>query len=1165
MSTVSPQLIPLDAPALVEASAGTGKTYTITTYFVRAILEYDLMPEQILVVTYTKAATAELRVRARQRVLSAIAHLDGTSEDGDVLHGIVAGAVERLGRRGAEDRLRKALGRMDQASILTIHGLCQRLLQDHPLSFAIDFDFEVAEDVASMYADLAVDFWATDLYDKPDWLLRALQHHGVNVDHLAKLANVAMMPGIEVVGPMPSEVDDDALAQWWASREAAAALWTAERRRVVEILLHDKGLNRNSYRVSSIEGVWLHELDGFFRQTRFEYPPDFLPKVARGNMKMKKGFDEPTHPFFDACASLWEAHETLAPGFDYAVFALRQRFIEFARTHARKRQEDTAVLTFDDLLTTVYAPFDPSHARSEVFDTERIAQTILAEYPMALVDEFQDTDAVQYGIFRAIYGEGKVVYVGDPKQAIYAFRGADVFSYLGAVGDVAGRRYTLSENRRSDPGVVHAVNTLFSLREPPFILEGIDMPTAIPYHRESRSTFDPAMEVLFLGEQELKGPIAAAVAPIVANEIALLLGSDARIEKRRVEPGDIAVLCRSNNQAMAVTGALRGLNIPVSLDGDSSVLNTEIATDVRAVLEAALMPGDSQAARRALLTPLLGVSPYELATMTDELWAEWVSRFRNWNDTWHSQGVVRFLEDMLRSTGAEVSIASHPAARRKLTDLLHVEELLLRGERQRKRDPIALMQWFRRLDEDTRDDGAVAYEDLQQRPDAESGAVRVATIHKSKGLEFGIVYCPFTWNDAGLWPFEKIAVKFHDAHRNIKIDLGSQDRDAHLQASEEEAFSEALRLLYVAVTRAKHRCTLFWGHGPSWKKSALGYLLHGDEGLGKLDEDAMRKDLEALAASSSGSIACRPPHVQQCGPVEHEAPTDALTAQEPTRFFSHTARIASFTSLTGHDEKTPGPRGSASLADSTAALFTDLPGGVRTGLLLHSMLEHAKFHELGGDETRQLIERELRDFGLDVALAPLVQRDLQTVGATPLTNEPGAPRLIDLPETQQLRELEFTLCVGRPKLDELAALMQQHGSPAAAPRYYERLAEVGSPRLQEFLRGYIDLMFEWQGRWYVADYKSNTLPAYDAEAINEAVQREHYVLQGQLYSSAAQRHLRQRMADFDPERHWGGVMFLFLRGMRGAESAGASVFFDRQPTEFLTAVDHWLGGGDESR
>jgi len=193
-----------------------------------------------------------------------------------------------------------------------------------------------------------------------------------------------------------------------------------------------------------------------------------------------------------------------------------------------------------------------------------------------------------------------------------------------------------------------------------------------------------------------------------------------------------------------------------------------------------------------------------------------------------------------------------------------------------------------------------------------------------------------------------------------------------------------------------------------------------------------------------------------------------------------------------------------------------------------------------------------------------VRRDLGAVARTPLTANPDAPRLIDLPRNRQLRELEFTLRVDRPKLVDLAALMKQHGAPAAAPRYYERLAEVSSQTLQRFLRGYIDLMFEWQGRWYVADYKSNTLPTYEPEAVNEAVQREHYLLQAQLYTAAAHRYLKQRVLDYDPEIHWGGALFLFLRGMKGPEGGGSSVFFDRQPAELLRAVDDWLGGSNES-
>ncbi len=1176
MSALRPELVPLDAPTLVEASAGTGKTYAITTYFVRAILELGLEPEQILVVTYTKAATAELRVRTRKRIAEALALLDPSEEQADALIEVVDAAVERLGRNEVERRLRNAIGKMDQAAILTIHGFCQRLLQEYPLEFGIDFDLEVSEDAGALHSELAVDFWASELYDEGEWLLQALSEAKVGPDHLAQLATVAAMPGTEILGPESREANEDIVASWLELRRRAADLWTGERAQVCEILLHNEDFNRQKYNLKSIPKTWIPELDAFFGEARFAYPPTCLALLAQGKMTMKKGREEPEHEFFKACRSLWDAHELLVPMFDYAVFEVQLRFIERARNASRKRRDETAIFTFDDLLTAVYAPLHPSLTGSAASNREDVVAKISKAYPLALVDEFQDTDSVQYGIFRAIYGEGAAVYVGDPKQAIYSFRGADVFSYIGASADVGERKHTLKTNWRSDPAMVEGVNALFSRRKPAFALEDIGFEEAVAHETKDRLSVDPGLEVVFVQEDQLGGTLAEAVAPIVANEIALLLHSNARIDGRPVVADDVAVLCRSNTQAIEVTAALRALQIPTSLDGGSTVFGTEIASELRAVLEAALMPGDSGAIRRALLTRLLGVSPYELSSMTDEAWTAWVTRFREWNEAWHSFGVLHFLEDMLRGSGAETRIARQPAGRRELTDLSHLEELLLRGERERGRNPVALMQWLRRASDGSAA-GGMAREELQQRPDADSGAVRVATIHKSKGLEYGIVYCPFTWNDASLRGFAAKALKFHDAQGNIKLDLRLTLHDAknrlasqpdvaeHRRLAELEAQSDALRLLYVAVTRAKYRCTLFWGRAARWKTSALRYLLHGDDGFDKLDETQMREAVEALAAESSGSIGCRPPHDEVAAPLQREAPDAQLVARTPSRTFVQAPRMASFTSLTGHDEKVPVARSEARSENPTSSLFSSLAAGARTGLLLHSILEHADFAELDGEPTATLVGRELRAWGFDPALAEGVQQDLVTVGSTPLTAEPGAPRMSELETKRQLRELEFTLRVDQPNLEDLAKLFKQHGAPAGAPRYHERLAEVSSQALHRYLRGYIDLLFEWEGRWYVADYKSNSLPAYDATTIAEAVQREHYLLQAQLYTAAAHRYLKQRVSGYDPGTQWGGALFVFLRGMGGPESAGASVFFDRASAELLNAVDRWLGGGTDAR
>ncbi len=1139
-------------PTLVEASAGTGKTYTITTYFARGIIERGYEPKQILVVTYTKAATSDLRRRARERIADALRRLQGLGEKPDLLDDVLDRAVALDGRVEVERRLKNALSSMDQASIFTIHGFCQHLLQDHPLSFGIDLDLEVDEDLAKMHTELATDFWAAELYDEPEWLVHALAARQVKIQSLATLAEKASMPGVEVIGPDRVERDPGLMKRANAIWREAARTWSTHRDEVLGILADDESLHRSHYPKKSM-AAWGERLDRLFRNESWTGLPEPLPKLARGGMKLRKGGKEPTHPFFDICRDLVEEDAALQPIIEFAVYDFQLRFLDYVAAASERRRREAGVLSFDDLLITVHKRLtnDPVLAR-------RIAE----EYPLALIDEFQDTDPTQYEIFRAVYGDRSCIYVGDPKQAIYSFRGADVFSYVRAASEVE-QRLTLDVNRRSDPSMVEAVNRLFGRCEHPFAIEGIRFESARAHEPSDRSTLQPALDLVFIEESRLIGD--QSVAEITANEVARLLTSEERIDDKQVHPGDIAILCRSNAKALAVTKALRNLSIPASLDGDSSVLATDVAKSMRAVLEAALMPGNSRAIRRALLTPLLGVSPLELTEMGDESWTLWVTRFQEWHEIWRRQGVVRFIEEMLRRTGAETRLAATPSARRQLTDLRHVEELLMRGERERQRDPVALMQWYRRLDEGSPDEGMVRAEDLQQRPDADSGAVRVTTIHKSKGLEYGVVFCPFTWKDAELFKDERNMLKFHDADGQIRIDLGSDAKEEHEDAARLEKRSEALRVLYVAVTRAKHRCTLFWGKGPAWYRSALALLLHGQDPSKELSEEELLEDVRALAEASGGVIGCRAPIADLSGRIVGPTSTEALTRRTAARSYDLAPRISSFSALTGHDEKTPGPHASSNSDQPMPPLLTDLPGGTRTGLLVHSILERVSFGSVGSEDAKRTIETELGAYGFARALAPTIQQDLETVVRTPLWAHANSPKLEKLPVDRQLRELEFTLAVERPALGALADLLMKHGAPTAAPRYGTRLRELQSQSLQKFLRGYIDLVFEWEGRWYVADYKSNSLTDYSSGEVSEAVQRHHYVLQGLLYSAAAQRYLRQRLPDFDPNTHWGGACFLFVRGMRGPEAPGSGVFFDPHSPALLEALETWLGGGDERR
>jgi exodeoxyribonuclease V beta subunit len=455
----------------------------------------------------------------------------------------------------------------------------------------------------------------------------------------------------------------------------------------------------------------------------------------------------------------------------------------------------------------------------------------------------------------------------------------------------------------------------------------------------------------------------------------------------------------------------------------------------------------------------------------------------------------------------------------------------------------------------------VAYEELQQRPDAESGTVRVTTIHKSKGLEHGIVYCPFLWRDAIPFDFDKRVVKFHDPRDGLKakLDLGSAQFDAHRDIGQREILSEALRLLYVAVTRAKYRCSLLWGLGKGWDGAALSYLLHGN--TTSMDAEQALADIEALVGASKGTIGWRPPHPEIASGRGREAPAEVLRAREGLRKFSQANRIASFTSLTGSHEKTSPLDPEAQGLLPTTALFSYLPGGARTGLLLHTILERVDLSRLEADETEGLVEQELRSYGYDPALRCAVLKDLETVARTPLTAAPDAPRLEVIPQSQQLRELEFTLSAKEPDFVELSRIFKEHGAFGGAPDYPDRLAAETTRTLRSFLRGFIDLAFEWEGRWYVADYKSNSLPSYDLSNVTEAAAGAHYLLQVQLYAAAVNRYLGQRVASYDPEYHWGGVMLLFLRGMKGADAPGSSILFEPQTPALICAVDEWLGTG----
>jgi exodeoxyribonuclease V beta subunit len=1172
MSGTPAHLAPLRGRNLVEASAGTGKTFTITTLWVRAILERELGPEEILVVTYTKAATAELRSRARQRILDAI-ELLGREQSDDPLHQVVTELCRKRGRDAVLKTLRSAALRMDQAAIYTIHGFCQRLLQDYPLLFGIDLDFELAGSGAEALGDMAADFWASELDGKPRYLLKALQSQRVTAESLADLAKSVGSPAMPILGPKPVRLDDALLTAWQRAHHAVSEIWHASQQEVTERLL-SPALNKNLYREKSIRAVWVPQIESLCEEAPSSLP-DWFVKLTQANIdaSCKKKQEPPRHPFFEACTALLRATETLQPALRFELFSLKKRFVEYAERMSEQRRRTQAVLSYDDLLTTVFTALQSD-------SDGRIATQIRRTYPVALIDEFQDTDPVQYQIFQSLYGtQSTMFFVGDPKQAIYAFRGADVFSYFEAAQDAKDRKYTLDTNYRSDAELVAAVNHIFSRRPEAFLFEQIQFNEVQARAEQSASRLDPPFELVYLEAGTGNGgSLEDTVVDIAVNEITELLQSGASVEGRALGAADVAVLCRSNRQAAKLAQSLVARGVPASFDGDVSVLDSPTAEELESLLEAVLMPGDTRLIRKALLSSLLGLSPAELASLDDEPWAGWVADFRNWHQIWKQRGAGRFLEELCGHGGVEARLSKQPDGPRRLTDLQHLRELLMSAELERNRDPHALLQWFRRARSRGASFDAIAAEEMQQRPESEAAAVRVTTVHRSKGLEFGVVLCPFLWGNAGLQNSERREPRFHDPRdgNRLKIDLGSEALEEHRSLAERETLAEALRLTYVALTRAKYRCLLFFGPVGHWRKSALGALLHGADRVGQLSEEELEAELEELARESNGVIRLRPP----CPAVERSPRPPAPVRIEPRparRSYDLSARITSFSSLSeASASRAEAPWSSRQMATEAGSRdgwsesgrppslevegrFADLVPGAGTGLLLHSILEQLSLAALDHPQAREIVERQLRRYGQEPALTDALLEDLRILGATPLLED--GPSLADLDPGRQLHELEFSLHAEQQSLAGLGALLEAHGAPKGAAGYGRTLAELPPRALRGLVRGFVDLLFEWDGRWYVADYKSNALSSYAPSSLLAEMQSHHYFLQSLIYTTAAHRFLRSRLPGYDPAQHWGGALFLFLRGMNGESQPGSGVVFERHESSLLDALDQWWSGG----
>jgi exodeoxyribonuclease V beta subunit len=1187
---------PLMGTNLIEASAGTGKTYTLAGLFLRLILEKRLLVGQILVVTYTVAATEELRHRIRTRLREAVkAFSSGASEDaflaGLLKKGLDPGEAARL--------LEEALRNFDEAPVFTIHGFCQRVLHENAFECGSLFDTELMADPSGLMEEIARDFWRKNFYEaEPEFVAYAEGNNGSLPAFLKLLKNRAPQPDAVIV-PECGPVELRSLAPLREAFLRMKASWPNVQQEVLEKLA-DPALNQNRYRKHS---RFLEAMDCYLRAGYPVMPPfDEFVFFTPSEMKerTRKGQSTPEHPFFGLCEEFMESARALTDEMDRKILFLKKEFLGYLDKELRARKKKRNLQSFDDLLTRLRDALEKEGG-------EILAEAVRARYRAALIDEFQDTDPVQYAVFKNIFHRaGHLLFlIGDPKQAIYGFRGADLFTYMGALEDV-DYRFTLAENWRSEPALVEAVNVIFSKASTPFIYDRIAFEEVAPGRNDNIPQLHPGSEpeppfrIWFVDSKEFstardkgisKEDARDAIGRAVAGEISRLLrfhgDSPAGWDEKPLREADMAVLVRTNREAFLIQQALRELGIHSVLYTLENIFDAPETLEVARVLAAIAEPSQDRLIRAALATNMMGLTGEAIDRLLadDAGWEAWLARFRRYNEMWELAGFVRMFRFFLEKEGVRSRLLSFPDGERRLTNVLHLAEILHREAAAGNVGMKELLRWLGRM----RDPDAVRIEENQLRLESDEDAVKVITIHKSKGLEYPVVFCPFNWNGSLLKKGDYFS--FHDPHDDWRLHFVLQpDGDPHRAEAEMERLAENMRLLYVSLTRAKNRVYLVWGRFREAETSSLAYLLHQPEApadrapeavknrFSSLRDDEVLHDLEILAGKRPRAIGVFRMSAKKgeivTAPSERNA---ALVCREFSGSIPRDWKIASFSFLSSGrkegmemsqkgffelpDYEDPASAMAPVAVEEPAGIFA-FPKGGRAGVLLHDIFEHLDFTGAEPDAMSELVYGKLREYGFGIEWQEELCLMIRRVLAVPLENGNGSFTLSDIRMENRISELGFYFPLKSITPETLKEVFSLTRGGVVHGELMTSLEKLDFEPVSGFMRGFMDLVFQYDGRFYLVDWKSNHLgnrtEDYGPTALVFEMERHVYVLQYHLYMLALHQYLKARLDGYDYDRHIGGVFYIFLRGVDPAKGPGYGIFRDRPAKKIMEALSEKL-------
>ena len=1059
---------------LLEASAGTGKTYTIAALATRYIAEGITTVDQMLMITFGRNATRELRERVREALTAARDALDSRTQNADPVIGHLLGLPDDQ-RRAAAERLTQAVADFDSATIATTHQFCDHALK----TLGLHADTDPGETFVESISDL--------------------------IDEV---------------------VDDFYLRKYAHAQPGQPRIAYSEARSIAKEAVNDP-------------------------QADLDAGP-----VARDSLQ-----------------------------------ATRVAFAQAVRAEVLRRRRARRLVTFDDLVLRLQQTVtDPEQA-------EMACQRLREAYQVVLVDEFQDTDPAQWDILRTVFhGSRTLILIGDPKQAIYAFRGADVFSYLDAAGR-ADTHATLPTNYRSDAAVVAGVQAIMGglqLGDPRITVHPVHA-----WHQRSRlggldGQARTRLRIIHPHEPPAVPQARTDVAHDVAADIVELLTGPGQLDGRPVAPGDIAVLVGTHAQASQVHSALARVNVPAVVNSGRSVFATPAAQQWATLLQAIQRPRGS-ALRDVALTDFFGYTAEQVALHPEAVDVEVSQQLRRWGQVLDEGSVAELVTLLERERELPARVLARPGGERELTDLRHIAGLLHAYQRRTRTRAVALSDWL--AEQIRRGTDGEATAELTRRLETDAEAVQVLTIHTSKGLEFPVVYVPYAW-DRGTPPKDAV-LRCHDSRGRRVLDVrgvDAIDREELVAARDREDAGESLRLLYVAMTRASSLLVVHWA---SSKQNTRRGPLHRALSAQRRGHADPAQDYPADEAPEITSPWLTVEHVpEHCAHIRWEpaaAPSVDLSVASFSREIDDTWRRTSYSGLTRavHEERVPlgfstdepvehvDDAAERAQRSGMPSPFAELPAGAAFGTLVHAVLEVVDTDspdlgaELAQQCARQLLAHPVAGVTAD-ALAPAILSAM----TTPMGSLADGLTLADIPRHDRLSELDFELPMGVSAVRNLADLadLLRNNLPADDPlvSYPARIdaSGLGEATLVGYLSGSIDAVLRTADqRFIVVDYKTNLLrdptrpgietlvEGYRPPVLAEAMMNAHYPLQALLYGAALHRYLRWRLPDYDPDRHLGGVLYLFVRGMAGPQTPReCGVFSWAPPTRVITQLSDLLDG-----